>query len=41
MVVAREQAEALYSEIDRLARPFRLAVVLCYFEGLTLDEAAV
>ena len=40
MVVAREQAEALYSEIDRLARPFRLAVVLCYFEGLTLDEAA-
>ena len=39
-VLAREQAEVLYTEIDRLPRPFRLAVVLCYFEGLTLDEAA-
>ena len=39
-VLAREQAEVLYGEIDRLPRPFRLAVVLCYFEGLTLDEAA-
>ena len=27
-------------EIDRLPGPFRLPVVLCYFEGLTLDEAA-
>ena len=30
----------LYTEIDRLPRPFRLAVVLCYFEGLTLEQAA-
>ena len=27
-------------EIDRLPRPFRLPVVLRYFEGLTLEEAA-
>ena len=40
LILAREQAEALHSEIDRLPRPFRLPVVLCYFEGLTLDEAA-
>ncbi len=39
-VLAREQAEILHSEIDRLPGPFRLAVVLCYLEGLTLDEAA-
>ena len=39
-VLAREQAEALHSEIDRLPGPFRLPVVLCYFEGLTLEEAA-
>jgi RNA polymerase sigma factor (sigma-70 family) len=39
-VLAREQAEALYYEIDRLPGPFRLPVVLCYFEGLTLEEAA-
>ncbi len=38
--IAREQAEVLHDEIDRLPRPFRLPVVLCYFEGLTLDEAA-
>jgi RNA polymerase sigma factor (sigma-70 family) len=38
--LAREQAEILFSEIDRLPRPFRLVVLLCYFEGLTLDEAA-
>jgi RNA polymerase sigma factor (sigma-70 family) len=36
----REQAEALHGEVDRLPRAFRLPVVLCYFEGLTLDEAA-
>ncbi len=36
----REQAEALHGEIDRLPGAFRLPVVLCYFEGLTLDEAA-
>ncbi len=39
-ILAREQAEALYSEIDRLPGPFRQTVVLCYLEGLTLDEAA-
>ena len=35
-----EQAEALHREIDRLPGAFRLPLVLCYFEGLTLDEAA-
>ncbi len=38
--MAREQAEILHDEIDRLPNAFRLPVVLCYFEGLTLDEAA-
>ena len=38
--VDREQAEALHDEIDRLPGTFRLPIVLCYFEGLTLDEAA-
>jgi RNA polymerase sigma factor (sigma-70 family) len=38
--MAREQVEVLHDEIDRLPRPFRTAIVLCYFEGLTLDEAA-
>ncbi len=39
-LIEREQAEALHREIDRLPGSFRLPVVLCYFEGLTLDEAA-
>jgi RNA polymerase sigma factor (sigma-70 family) len=39
-VLDREQAEVLHREIDRLPGPFRLPIVLCYFEGLTLDEAA-
>jgi len=38
--LAREQGEALHEEIGRLPGSFRLPVVLCYFEGLTLDEAA-
>jgi RNA polymerase sigma factor (sigma-70 family) len=38
--IDREQAEAIHGEIDRLPRTFRLPVVLCYFEGLTLDQAA-
>jgi RNA polymerase sigma factor (sigma-70 family) len=38
---AREEARALHEEIDALPRSFRLPVLLCYFEGLTLDEAAV
>ena len=39
-MIEREQAEALHREIDRLPGDFRVPVVLCYFEGLTLDEAA-
>ncbi len=39
-LIDREQAEALHREIDRLPGSFRLAVVLCYFEGLSPDEAA-
>ena len=39
-LIDREQAEALHREIDRLPGAFRVPVVLCYFEGLTLDEAA-
>ncbi len=38
--IDREQAEVLHDEIGRLPGAFRLPVVLCYFEGLTLDEAA-
>jgi RNA polymerase sigma factor (sigma-70 family) len=38
--IAREQAEALHEEIQRLPRAFRLPVVLCYLEGLTVEEAA-
>jgi RNA polymerase sigma factor (sigma-70 family) len=38
--IAREEALALHDEIDRLPKSFRLPVVLCYFEDLTLDEAA-
>ena len=40
VLLAHEQAERLHREIDRLPVSFRSAVVLCYFEGLTLDEAA-
>jgi RNA polymerase sigma factor (sigma-70 family) len=38
--IDREQAEAVHGEVDRLPKAFRLPVVLCYFEGLTLEEAA-
>jgi RNA polymerase sigma factor (sigma-70 family) len=38
--IDREQAEAIHTEVDRLPRAFRRPVVLCYFEGLTIDEAA-
>jgi RNA polymerase sigma factor (sigma-70 family) len=38
--IVREQAEILHSEVARLPKPFRLPVVLYYFEGLSLDEAA-
>jgi RNA polymerase sigma factor (sigma-70 family) len=36
----RERAEALHGEIDRLPDAFRSPVVLCYIEGLTVEEAA-
>ena len=39
-IIDREQAEAIHGEIARLPRTFRLPVVLCYFEGLTVDQAA-
>jgi RNA polymerase sigma factor (sigma-70 family) len=38
--IDREQAEAIHGEVDRLPLSFRVPVVLCYFEGLTLEEAA-
>ena len=38
--LAREQAELLHDEIEQLPRAFRLAVVSCYLEGLTVHEAA-
>ncbi len=38
--LAREQAEALHDEIERLPRAFRLPIILCYLEGLTIHEAA-
>jgi RNA polymerase sigma factor (sigma-70 family) len=38
--MAREQAEILHVEVARLPRPFRLPVILCYFEGHAIDEAA-
>ena len=39
-VAAREEAEALHGEIERLPEAFRLPIVLCYLEGLTIHEAA-
>jgi RNA polymerase sigma factor (sigma-70 family) len=39
-MIDREEAEALHREIDRLPGTFRLPVVLCYLEGLSLSEAA-
>ncbi len=39
-VMAREQAEILHGEIERLPAVFRRPVVLCYLEGLTVHEAA-
>jgi RNA polymerase sigma factor (sigma-70 family) len=38
--IVREQVQVLHDEVERLPGPFRLPVILCYFEGLTLDEAA-
>jgi hypothetical protein len=39
-LAGQEEAEALHCEVARLPGVFRLAVVLCYFEGLSPDEAA-
>ena len=36
----RDDVEALHDELNRLPGKFSAPVVLCYFEGLTLDEAA-
>ncbi len=39
-IIAGEDARALHGEIERLPDRFRLPVVLCYLEGLTVHEAA-
>jgi RNA polymerase sigma factor (sigma-70 family) len=36
----KEETEALHAEVDRLAEKYRSAVVLCYFEGRSHNEAA-
>ncbi len=41
IVLARDQIEDLHREIENLPKSFRVAVVLRYFEGMTLDEIAV
>jgi RNA polymerase sigma factor (sigma-70 family) len=38
--IIREQVEAVHDEIARLPRSFRLPIILCYLEGLTVHEAA-
>ena len=38
--IERERSELLYREIGRLPQSFRSAILLCYFEGLSPDEAA-
>ena len=35
-----EQVRVLHQEIDRLPEKYRQPIVLCYFEGLTHDDAA-
>ena len=39
-LMAREELTALHSEIERLPDRFRLPVVLCYLEGMTVQETA-
>ena len=41
VAIAHEHAETLHAEIERLPGVFRVPVVLCYFEGLTLDQVAL
>jgi RNA polymerase sigma factor (sigma-70 family) len=36
----REQSELLHRELDRLPQKYKLPIVLCYFQGLTQDDAA-
>ena len=38
--ISSEEAEALHAEIERLPQLFRVPIILCYFEGLSLDQAA-
>jgi RNA polymerase sigma factor (sigma-70 family) len=40
VILAGEEASVLHGEIARLPDAFRLPVVLCYLEGLTVHEAA-
>ena len=40
LLARSEHAELLHAEIERLPQAFRLPVVLCYLEGLTIHEAA-
>lgn len=39
-LVEREQYEILHREVERLPEKYRLPIVLCYFQGLTQDDAA-
>ena len=40
-VVRSEQFPLIHEEVNRLPQKYRSPVLLCYFEGLTHDEAAV
>ena len=40
-IMAREHARLLHAEIARLPDAFRSPVVLCYLEGLSVNEAAL
>ena len=40
LAARREECQALHEEVGRLPATYRAAIVLCYFEGLTHEEAA-
>ena len=40
VIAEREQHELLHRELERLPEKFRLPIVLCYFQGLTQEDAA-
>ena len=40
MLLAYDEIDALHDEITRLPNRFLRPILLCYFEGLTLDDAA-